>query len=160
VHQATSYRSGGRGKKGARTAFGICFFLCPPYLIERVYRFWWEQCGLLWYTVAVSVRVAARIPDVLAERIAARASSETRSLSNMIERLLELGLGQVVTERDQGEDGSDGRLGSAVASVPLGGESTEPLTSPAHSSPRSVTVCPNRRFHRSGVFCKACGLVG
>ena len=49
-------------------------------------------CGTV---VSVSVRVAARIPDALAERISARASSETRTLSNMIERLLELGLGVV-----------------------------------------------------------------
>ena len=71
--------------------------MCPPHLICRVYHSCWEQCGLLWYIVAVSVRVAARIPDALAERIALRATAETRTLSNMIERLLELGLG-VVTD--------------------------------------------------------------
>ena len=49
-------------------------------------------CGTL---LLVSVRVAARIPDALAERIALRATAETRTLSNMIERLLELGLGVV-----------------------------------------------------------------
>ena len=119
----------------------------------------WERCGLLWYIVAVSVRVAARISDALAERIALRASVEMRSLSNMIERLLELGLGQVVTERDQGAEGSGRQTGLSRAVVSGGGGSTESLSSLAPSSSRSVTVCENERFHRSGTFCKQCGRV-
>ena len=51
----------------------------------------------------VSVRVSLRLPEALVERISVRAGLEGRSLSNMIERLLGLGMG-VVT------DGSCSRL--------------------------------------------------
>lgn len=119
-----------------------------------VLGFLWERCGLLWYIVAVSVRVAARISDALAERIVLRASVEMRSLSNMIERLLELGLGQVVTDA---VGVGDSRLGADGQS--LGVESTVGGDSVSRGRPASVTVCPNVRFHRSGTFCKQCGRV-
>ena len=51
-----------------------------------------SHCGTVW---VVSVRVSLRLPDALVERIALRAGLESRSLSNMIERLLELGVGVV-----------------------------------------------------------------
>ena len=94
------------------------------------------------------VHVSARLDEGLVALIVERASVEQRSLTNMLERLLSLGLGQVVTERDE-----------MIAQVPEGvaaqeGKVQEGLR-PDRAS-RSVTICANERFHRPGVFCKAC----
>ena len=58
------------------------------------------HCGTVGF---VSVRVSLRLPEALVERISVRAGLEGRSLSNMIERLLGLGVGVV-------SDGSCSRL--------------------------------------------------
>lgn len=80
-----------------------------------------------------------RLDEGLRARLEERAVLEGRSLANLIERLLELGLGQVVTERD-----GDWQPGAGV------------IASLEAAPSRSVTICPNERFHRSGVFCKGC----
>ena len=51
-----------------------------------------SHCGTIG---SVSVRVSLRLPEALVERISVRAGLEGRSLSNMVERLLELGVGVV-----------------------------------------------------------------
>ena len=88
-----------------------------------------------------------RLDEGLRGRLEERAVLEGRSLANLIERLLELGLGQVVTERD-------GHLAATTGTPGL----DEPLAAGSVAS-RSVTSCANVRFHRPGTFCKQCGVV-
>jgi hypothetical protein len=97
------------------------------------------------------VTFSLRLDEGLRLRLEERAVVEGRSLANMLERLLELGLGQVVTERDH--------AGQQMAAGDLGTRSEADKTVVHPVSSRSVTSCPNERFHRSGVFCKGCGRV-
>lgn len=88
------------------------------------------------------------LTEELVARIRERALLEERSLSNTMERLIGLGLGTVVTERDQG-----------TTLAPAAGEVPHERAAGAAGSPRpsrSVTVCPNERMHRPGVWCKVC----
>lgn len=73
-----------------------------------------------------------------------RARVEGRTLSNMVERLLSLGLGQVVDEGD----GNSGRR----RSMDIAG--SNPAAAPSPSS----TSCPRANHHRRGEWCKACGV--
>jgi hypothetical protein len=96
------------------------------------------------------VHVSARLDEGLLLRVRERSVMEGRSFTNMVERLLGLGLGTVVTERD----GSAGV--ASDAGTPVGRLHGTADQAPAPS--RSVTaVCPNARMHRPGVYCKSCG---
>ena len=102
------------------------------------------------------VHVSCRLDEGLVARIEARRLVEQRTLTNMLERLLSLGLGQVVTERDEGRVVAESRRTGVDVDRSVGeGDSRTPVL----ISSRSVTVCPNQRFHREGVFCKGCGRV-
>ena len=91
------------------------------------------------------VHVSARLDEGLWALIVERALVEQRTLTGMVERLLTLGLGQVVD--DERVVFSDGSF-------------TETVVFPAVKASRHVpAVCPNERFHRPGTFCKQCGLV-
>jgi hypothetical protein len=109
--------------------------------------------------------MSCRIDAGLRDALVREAGEQGRSMANMLERLLadRYRRGAVLVERDQGAEGSNGRLGSAVASVPLGGGSTEPLPSPALSSSRSASAVPaDGRCTMNtpkGVKCKFCGKV-
>lgn len=83
---------------------------------------------------------------ILGARLALRVSEEEKELwveaAGGSQRLSEWVRGRLnasLTERDQSREGSNGTLDSAVAAVPQGGGSTESLSSPAFSAPRSVS---------------------
>jgi len=102
------------------------------------------QRATVWY---VKVPVSARLDEGLMARIVARAEVEQRTLTGMLERLLTLGLGTVVTERAE-----PSWMAPHLSVVGEGG-----LIPLAQTVARSVSVaCESERFHRVGVFCKTC----
>ena len=86
----------------------------------------------------MSVRVVGYVDEALMARLVERATVEGRTLSNMVERLLSLGLGTVVTERE----GTDAPIATALDDL----------------SSRSVTIetCP-KRAHHFAFRCDVCG---
>lgn len=102
------------------------------------------------------VHITARLDQGLVARIEARAEVEQRTLTGMLERLLTLGLGTVVTERADRVPQGDGALADGLAHVSA--SAVDDLRESARvGTARSVTsVCENERFHRVGVFCKTC----
>lgn len=105
----------------------------------------------------MKVTFSMRLDDGLRKRLEERATVEGRTLANLIERLLTLGLGTVVTERG-GE--SAGQSGLARASGSLsGGDRPEDLGR-VSQPPLSVTpeTCPFRfGGHNPGTKCEKCG---
>ena len=94
-----------------------------------------------------------RLDEGLRGRLEARAVLEGRSLANVIERLLELGLGQVVTERDEGRVVAESRRTGVDVDRSVGeGDSRTPVL----ISSRSVTSCAAAENHVPGVKCLVC----
>ena len=90
-----------------------------------------------------------RLDEGLRGRLEERAVLEGRSLANVIERLLELGLGQVVTERSAAVVDSGPVVQPSPDGVGLGrGEDARPG--------RSVTSCAAAENHVPGVKCLVC----
>lgn len=103
------------------------------------------------------VHVSTRIAEDVHARIVERALVEERTLSAMIERLVRLGLGTVVTEREVPAQviNRDGAVGQPLGGSPGSTEGSSPPRSPS----RSVTaVCSRAHMHRSGEWCKSCGV--
>jgi hypothetical protein len=91
------------------------------------------------------VHVSSRLSADVHARIVERALLEERSVSAMIERLLKLGLGTVVT----GEVGDE--RGGSAGSIPA------PNGVTTSSSPVTTDVCLKAANHRPGSHCTACG---
>jgi len=108
----------------------------------------------LCYGVGVSrVTFSMRLDEGLRGRLEARAVLEGRSLANLIERLLELGLGQVVTERDEGRVVAESRRTGVDVDRSVGeGDSRTPVL----ISSRSVTSCAAAENHVVGTKCLVC----
>ena len=81
-----------------------------------------------------------RLDDGLRGRLEERAVLEGRSLANLIERLLELGLGTVVSERDQGNGGRMAAGGSSPGPFAQSDGSTGASVVAPVVSPRSVAA--------------------
>lgn len=135
---------------GARCLIWICIFLWVIFsvwcrlLVGHCRTVSYVVCSCMWLCYAVGVRVAlsVRLDPGLHERLVERAVVERRSMTNMIELLLERGLGTVVTEPVVA-DATKHDLGWMPPQVGTTGSVT--------------AVCPNERMHRSGVYCKQCG---
>lgn len=98
--------------------------------------------------LVVRVKVSAKIPEELRDAMQERAAFEGRSFSNMLERLVGLGLGTVVSEAGVTHPAGNG--GEVYrGSIPL-------VTAPV-----SLTAanCPVRQNHRSGSQCNTCKAV-
>lgn len=136
---------------GCRVWFFVGFFVDICHFSDCHYHLLVLRCATVW---DVRVHVSARLDEGLVARIVARAEVEQRTLTGMLERLLTLGLGTVVTERDGGGIVAESRR-TVVDGYRSGSEGDS--RTPASMASRSVTaVCGNERFHRVGVFCKTC----
>ncbi len=92
--------------------------------------------------------MSAKIPEELRDAMQERAALEGRSFSNMLERLVGLGLGTVVSE--------------AGVTHPAGnGGEVYGGSTPSAAAPVSLTAanCPVRQNHRAGSRCNTCKTV-
>lgn len=143
---------------GVGVLAGFLFFVgvvCCRFWVVAWFGVWDVVvcCGTLWF---VRVRVGVRLPEGLLARVEERAVVEGRTLTGMVERLLFLGLGTVVTERDGGGVVAESRR-TVVDGARSDGEGDS--RTPVSVASRSVTAgCGRSGFHRAGVFCKSCGV--
>ena len=113
---------------GGVLPLGLCYICC---IVLHV-------AALCCIVLHMATRLTLSLSEGLAARVRERASVEGRSLSNMLERLVVLGLGAVVTERG-GTDPERGHMRAEVSQQASGASSSIQQT-----PPRSVTAVPER----------------
>ena len=102
----------------------------------------------------MKVKLDAKVSEELLSRVRERAVVEQRSLSNMIERLLSLGLGTVVEPSFGGVAKSIIEDEQRKYGIPIPGVDIHKI-----EVERDLAECGRSYMHRSGEYCKACGRV-